>query len=482
MSTATPAVRAGRRKVGHGSLSPSEIILVPLASVRPSPENDALYGAVHPDAPGFREFARGIGETVRLHGVRAVDPIVLTADNVVVSGHRRRLAFQVLGVDPVPARYLPVSSADPGHTALLARYNRQRDKTPAERVREQLALADPAAAHAALLADRAERSRVEVEPIALGDAVRRKRLSGAKAPMLAGIRRVVDDLRDYWPLTDRRVHYALLNDPPLIHASKPDSTYRNDDRGYDATKDVLTRGRLAGLIPFEAVGDETRPVAVWDAHPNVTPFVARQLDRFLKGYARDLMTGQPNHVEIVGEKMTIEGSIRPVAAEFRIPYTIGRGYSSLPPRKKMFDRYRASGKDRLVVLFLADHDPEGMDIPGVFARSMRDDFGVASIHPVRVGLNPEQVRGLGLPPNTAAKVKSSRFKAYSRAHGAAAYELEAVHPETLRLWVRNAIRSVIDLGAFDAQRAAEARDAAELSVYRAEAVAHLRQIVPGGAG
>jgi uncharacterized protein YegL len=39
--------------------------------------------------------------------------------------------------------------------------------------------------------------------------------------------------------------------------------------------------------------------------------------------------------------------------------TIGRGYSSLPPRKKMADRFQQSGKGRLILLQLADfNNPE----------------------------------------------------------------------------------------------------------------------------
>jgi uncharacterized protein YegL len=45
--------------------------------------------------------------------------------------------------------------------------------------------------------------------------------------------------------------------------------------------------------------------------------------------------------------------------EYCIPMTIGRGYSSLPPRKKMADRFQQSGKGRLILLQLADfNNPE----------------------------------------------------------------------------------------------------------------------------
>ena len=56
--------------------------------------------------------------------------------------------------------------------------------------------------------------------------------------------------------------------------------------------------------------------------------------------------------------------------------TSGRGYSSLPPRKDMVDRFRDSGREKLVVIVVSDFDPEGQDIPGSFGVSLRDDFGI----------------------------------------------------------------------------------------------------------
>src|SRR5262249_47216456 len=156
------------------------------------------------------------------------------------------------------------------------------------------------------------------------------------------------------------------------------------------------------------IHDVTRPVVTWEVHRDTAPFLRAQLDGFLKGYYRDLMQSQPNHVEIIGEKNTIEGALRPVAMEYTIPYTIGRGYSSLPPRRDMADRFRRSGKERLILLVLCDFDPEGEDIGRAFAQSMRDDFRIGTIRPIKVSLTAEQVDNLGLPPNLTAKKASSR--------------------------------------------------------------------------
>src|SRR5207302_7052780 len=124
-----------------------------------------------------------------------------------------------------------------------------------------------------------------------------------------------------------------------------------------------------------------------------------QLDGFLKFYYRNLMQSQPNHIEIVGEKNTVAGIIRPVAMDYTVPYTIGRGYSSLPPRRDMAVRFWRSGKEKLLLVVLADQDPEGEDIGRSFAQSMRDDFGITNIVPIKVALTAEQVESLHLPPN-----------------------------------------------------------------------------------
>ena len=48
---------------------------------------------------------------------------------------------------------------------------------------------------------------------------RRWKLSRAKDPLLNAILRILEDQRDYWPLTVRQIHYRLLGeDAPHIHA------------------------------------------------------------------------------------------------------------------------------------------------------------------------------------------------------------------------------------------------------------------------
>jgi hypothetical protein len=309
---------------------------------------------------------------------------------------------------------------------------------------------------------------------------KRSAISAAKRPFLEAIRAVLEDVKDSWPVSDRKVHYKLveLDDPPLIHAGKPGSLYQNDHPCYKAVIDLLARGRLAGLISWDAIGDETRPVVTWPVHADADAFIREQVEEFGEGYWRDLMQGQTNHVEIVGEKLTVEAVVQPVAAKYCIPYTIGRGYSSLPPRKAMCERFKESKKARLVILFLSDHDPEGWDIAETFTRSMRDDFGVADVRGFKVGLTPEQVRQLNLPHNASAKKGSSRYKRFKARFGPAAYELEAAPDPQLEAWLDQGVRSVLHMPRFYAEVRAEKEDQATVAAFRQASLEYLKQLRP----
>jgi hypothetical protein len=148
--------------------------------------------------------------------------------------------------------------------------------------------------------------------------------------------------------------------------------------------------------------------------------------------------------------------------------TTGRGYCSLPPRYAMAQRFWRSGKRTLIVLMVSDFDPDGEEIAHSFARSMRDDFGIGSIHPVKVALTAEQVKTYKLPPVMKAKETSVHHGKFTAKHGQNVFELEALPPAELQKVVRDALDRVIDVGAFNAELEAEKKDAAFLAGVRRE--------------
>ncbi len=465
------ATRTRERQAGVRSVA--------ISAIRPSPENDAIYRSVDPTDPEIKALA----SSIRQNGL--LEPLIVTLDNFIVSGHRRYAAAKLAGLDAVPVRRLAIRRTDDldAFVRLLREHNRQRDKTNAEKLREELVSINPVDAHAELWRYRREKAAVEMAPLKVGQVRLRKKISPAKLPMLAAAYAVIMERRQFWPLSDRQIHYGLLNAPPLRHANKPDSVYRNDRASYHDLCDLLTRARLdagcdtddpfgliAGAfgpsIPFEAIADETRPVEVWKVHQTVRPFVREELAGMFKGFWRNLLQSQPNHIEIVVEKNTVKPIVQPVAAEYTVPLTSGRGYCSLAPRHSMAQRFERSGKDKLVLLIVSDFDCEGEDIAHSFARSMRDDFGISTVHPIKVALTAAQVKQHKLPPMMKAKASSSRYKKFVARHGHDVFELEALAPETLQDIVRAAIEGVIDREAFDAEIAAERQDAKFLAGVR----------------
>jgi len=452
------------------------VLELPLGEIWPSGENEELYGPVAPSDPEVRALARSI----RKHGVQ--EPLVITEDHWIISGHRRHTAAMLAGLDSVPCRVHPIRRRE-NHdefVVLLRECNRQRIKTFDQKLREEVISANPKEAYRSLREYREQASSVVVDTIKMGQHKQRCRISDAKGPFLAAIGKVIADRRAFWPLSDRQVHYALLNDPPRVHARKPHSVYANDLKSYKALTDLLARARLAGDVPFEAIADPTRPVTVWGVHRDCQMFLRQELDGFLKGYWRDLMQSQPNHIEIVAEKNTVHPILRPVAAEYCIPLTVGRGYCSLPPRHEMAKRFRRSGKSSLILLILSDFDPDGEEIAASFARSMRDDFGVAHLEPVKVALTEDQVEESELPPGMVAKKTSMHHAKFTEKYGQHVYELEALPPDLLQDILREAIDDVIDNDALDHEREEEEREAADLEKARRRAHRALGDLADAG--
>jgi hypothetical protein len=125
------------------------IVNVALSAVRPSRENDAIYHRFNPDDPTDAGFLA----SVRASGV--LQPIEITGDNWIVSGHRRYAAALAAGLAVIPCRRLPIRRAD-------------------ERVREELVSADAGDADA--LADRAntEHAAALASAEALAEALKPK--------------------------------------------------------------------------------------------------------------------------------------------------------------------------------------------------------------------------------------------------------------------------------------------------------------------
>jgi hypothetical protein len=459
-----------RLKVDH------ERLLVAIDEILPSPENAQLYKPVTPDDEATIELAKSIKE----RGV--LEPIVISADNYIISGHRRHCAARLAGLSQVPCRMDEVRRGD-GEKAsdkflnLLREHNRQRVKTRDEVLREAVVDVDPKKAHKNLTAYRKRKAKVRVETMEIREGTRRKEISPAKTAFLAAVQTIIFSLEEFWPLSLRQIHYGLLNEPPLMHSMKPGSTYRNDLRCYHSLCDLVTRARHEGSIDYEVIDDPTRPVTVWEVHRNLSSYYQAEMKDLLNGYWRDLMQSQPNHIEIVAEKNTLQSVLRPVAAKFCIPFTVGRGQCSTRPLYNIAQRYEASGKGKLIILAVSDLDPDGDAIAHSLGQRLRDDFNVGDTDVIKCALTMKQVRALRLPQKyERAKKGSSNYQRYVEDYGTDfVWELEAVAPKVLQKLLTDTIDSLIDRRAFNAEVASERADAAHNAGVRAIVLDTLRQ-------
>jgi hypothetical protein len=461
--------RSQKRKTGQVRKSNS-IKEVPINSVYPSPENDKIYRPIDQDSPDIVELAESISQ----NGLK--EPIVVTLDGWIVSGHRRYAACQKAGLENIRVRYENINRADDldKFVELLVEYNTQRKKSFDEEVRELLIKDNPGDSWHSIKQERSQ-TACTLEEIDIQGVKVRSRISDAKLPFLNAVLDILKRNWRYLPLTNRQIHYELQNDPPLKHASKPDSVYRNEKPDYKNLCDLLTRARTAGIISMDAIADPTRPISVWECYQGPRHFIANEQKNFLNMYSRDLMQSQPDHIEILAEKNTIQPTINRVAQDYCIPTTSGRGYCSLTPRSEMVRRYEKSGKNKLIVLIVSDFDPDGEEIAHSFARSIRDDFGIDKVHPIKVAINHDHIEQFNLIPNMEAKKTSAQYKKFFDRYGTDdVFEVEALRPDQLEELLRDAINDVIDLERYNHEVEQEREEGGKIIAYRQAVFNHIK--------
>jgi hypothetical protein len=453
-----------------------QIVRKRVSAIRPSPENEQLYPSIADD-PGIDTLA----ESIRKIGLR--EPLVLTADGWLVSGHRRLAALKRVGQVVAPCRVLLErrdSMTTDAYLVFLREHNRNRHKSVAEQVREEMVDIDPERAHRRLREQR-DRSIFAledngVEPLMIEGIKTRHSISDQKAEHVQYVRKVVfGDRADYWPLSIRGVHYALLNYDFLRNIPR-ELPYKNDDESYQATSDLITRMRLTGSIPWKAFDDATRPLKEFRAFHDVRHFVRLEVENLFGGYWRDLLQTQPNHVEVLCEKNTIYHMVLRVTEKYQIATSSGRGFNSIDPWHDLFERYRHSGKERLIVIVLSDFDPEGEMIPQVGGRTLRDDFGVEHFSIIKAGVTARQIGIYGLPPQNFAKETSSNYDWFiaRSPFGENVYELEALEPERMMDDLEDVIQSVIDIDLFNREVEVEQEEAVYLEAARETAAQVLK--------
>ena len=416
--------------------------------LHPSAENGALYNSRGPDDPD----QRGLIESIRQNGIQA--PLLVSKDWFVVSGHSRLAAAQHLQMKTVPVEILPIRRTDftsDEWVKILREHNHGRTKTFDELVREKLVDVSDECVLRAAQESRAMRKHGTAAEIRLSVSRKtRHNISDIKRPFACAVVRVLNDLGEDKPVSVRSVHYQLLRDPPRRNSKDPGSIYANDKNSYKDLSDLLTRMRLAEMVPWGWISDDIRPVRSWRTWSNAGEFIASESKSLFDGYCRDLMQSQRTHYVVVVEKATVRSFLEDTCFQYRIPLVVSRGNSSIDMRFQLAEQFRRSGKDRIHLFVLGDADPDGDSIVHSLCQSLRDEFDLEDLTADRVGITHQQADELKLPRSLEAKISSKNYGAFVKRHGRSdCYELEAVGPAQLRKWLDEAIRSRIDMAAYN---------------------------------
>lgn len=241
------------------------------------------------------------------------------------------------------------------------------------------------------------------------------------------------------------------------HGLPPDT--KNTLKNYKRLGDIVSDGRLAGLIDWDAIEDRTRELrsaAHWGSPGQIVKACAQQ-------FRYDLWDNQDYYCEVWIEKDALIGVVEGVCTELDIPYFSCRGYTSQSAMWGAAQRLIVKEMDgkQTVIFHLGDHDPSGIDMTRDIADRLEMFESVVSVR--RIALSMDQIDEYNPPPNPA-KTTDARYEKYREEYGDDSWELDALEPKVLTALIQSEVEHVCDSERWDAQieRQDEARSELEL--------------------
>jgi hypothetical protein len=236
------------------------------------------------------------------------------------------------------------------------------------------------------------------------------RFRGDSLDLINIINDVLDDYSQQgYDLSLRQLYYQLVSRGYI----------ENSQKSYSRIGDLVSDGRLAGLIDWDMIVDRGR-VSIANTHWNSPADI---VDAAASQYKIDKWEDQPNHIEVMVEKQALEGVLIPVCRKLDVTFRANKGYTSQSMMYRLgkeLAQIQESGKD-IHVLYFGDHDPSGLDMD----RDVQERIALFSGRSVvfeRLALKYDQVQILK-PPENPAKITDSRAKQYIRMYGASSWEL-----------------------------------------------------------
>lgn len=290
-------------------------------------------------------------------------------------------------------------------------------------------------------------------------------------------------------LTLRQLYYQFVSRDLLA----------NTDKSYKRLGNIVSRGRQAGMLDWEAIEDRARRPVMWSQDKDMDTC----LRRALRNFRLPRQDGQRTYVELWVEKDALASVLEPIAAQYHITLMVNRGYSSASAMKAAADRIRRCcstyGSTRAAVLYLGDLDPSGEDMvrdirerlelftnsgmlvntDDILAGDVNDDydgFEPDEAREARKPYLPIAVKKLALtaaqvqehdPPPNPTKLTDSRAKGFIEKYGYNSWEVDALPPVVLRELIEDAFTEHLDVERIHKIKERETAAKAELEKWLA---------------
>jgi hypothetical protein len=225
----------------------------------------------------------------------------------------------------------------------------------------------------------------------------------------------------------------------------------NAEPNYKWLGEVLNNARMAGLLSWNYIVDRTRAVSRlshWDSPADIMAGAAA-------GFNIDRWEGQPKRVEVWVEKEALADIVGQAADALDCPWFACRGYVSASAmwRAGMRIRDHLRRQRDVLVLYLGDHDPSGIDMTRDVEDRLRTFVqyrpGHGHLEVRRIALTMDQVEQYAPPPNPA-KLTDSRSGSYVELYGDESWELDALDPPVLTALITEHVEAERDQDLWDA--------------------------------
>ena len=238
--------------------------------------------------------------------------------------------------------------------------------------------------------------------------------------LLDQVQEVLDDYREYWPLTCRQIFYRMVGA----------QGYDKTEGAYGRLCNHLANARRGRLIPFSAIRDDG-VTTYHQGHFEDRDAFLRRMRRMAQTYTRNKLAGQEVYIEVWCEAAGMLPQLNKVAEPFSVQAFSSGGFDSLTAKKDLADRICRKGKPT-IILHLGDFDPSGESIFDSVAQDVSEFVkadrwhGLTVVDFERVALTREQVRHYGLP-TAPPKASDTRSKSWD----GGTCQLEALPPDVI---------------------------------------------------